>query len=135
MWLQAEAFPLDDHRKAEISLGQLLCMTAGMHGEGASPGVLKPWPANPHWFAYEGKTPVFLKSYYNKAGGSQRQDAEWFDKNFYTKLAERGYNHHMASGFLPVLPLSALWCQFPSFYRPCSLIPPSFPPQCRSFYR
>lgn len=41
-YLPAEAFPLDDHRKAEISLGQLLCMTAGMHGEGASPGVISP---------------------------------------------------------------------------------------------
>src|SRR5437588_2824168 len=32
-----EAFPLDDPRKAEITLGQLLCMTAGYHGEGTSP--------------------------------------------------------------------------------------------------
>ena len=35
-----EAFPLDDPRKADISLGQLLCMTAGYHGEGTSPGVV-----------------------------------------------------------------------------------------------
>src|SRR2546421_471510 len=35
-----EAFPLDDPRKAEITLGQLLCMTAGYHGEGASPGIV-----------------------------------------------------------------------------------------------
>jgi len=34
-----EAFPLDDPRKSEITLGQLLCMTAGYHGEGTSPGV------------------------------------------------------------------------------------------------
>lgn len=34
-----EAFPLDDPRKAAITLGQLLCMTAGYHGEGTSPGV------------------------------------------------------------------------------------------------
>ena len=34
-----EAFPLDDPRKADITLGQLLCMTAGYHGEGTSPGV------------------------------------------------------------------------------------------------
>src|SRR5437868_4103288 len=27
-----EAFPLDDPRKAEITLGQLLCMSAGYHG-------------------------------------------------------------------------------------------------------
>ena len=36
-----EAFPLDDWRKAEITLGQLLCMTAGYHGEGSSPGVVR----------------------------------------------------------------------------------------------
>ena len=35
-----EAFPLDDPRKAEITLGQLLCMTAGYHGEGTSPGIV-----------------------------------------------------------------------------------------------
>ena len=32
-----EAFPLDDPRKAEITLGQLLCMSAGYWGEGGSP--------------------------------------------------------------------------------------------------
>jgi CubicO group peptidase (beta-lactamase class C family) len=32
-----EAFPLDDPRKANITLGQLLCMTAGYNGEGGSP--------------------------------------------------------------------------------------------------
>ena len=32
-----EALPLDDPRKAEIKLGQLLCMTAGYNGEGGSP--------------------------------------------------------------------------------------------------
>ncbi len=36
-----EAFPLDDPRKADITLGQLLCMSAGFHGEGTSPGVVK----------------------------------------------------------------------------------------------
>ena len=35
-----EAFPLDDARRAEITLGQLLCMTAGYHGEGTSPGIM-----------------------------------------------------------------------------------------------
>src|SRR5690348_16483982 len=32
-----EAFPLDDPRKADITLGQLLCMTAGYNGEGQNP--------------------------------------------------------------------------------------------------
>jgi hypothetical protein len=44
-----------------------------------------------------------------KAGGSQRQDVDFFKQHFYNKLAERGYNHHMASGFLPVLPLAAFF--------------------------
>src|ERR1044071_9445070 len=35
-----EAFPLDDPRKADITLGHLLCMSAGYHGEGTSPGVV-----------------------------------------------------------------------------------------------
>lgn len=35
-----EAFPLDDPRKANITLGQLLCMSGGYHGEGGSPGVV-----------------------------------------------------------------------------------------------
>jgi CubicO group peptidase (beta-lactamase class C family) len=35
-----EAFPLDDARKTEITLGHLLCMTAGYHGEGRSPGIV-----------------------------------------------------------------------------------------------
>jgi CubicO group peptidase (beta-lactamase class C family) len=32
-----EALPLDDPRKAEITLGQLLCMSAGYWGEGSAP--------------------------------------------------------------------------------------------------
>lgn len=35
-----EAFPLDDPRKADITLGHLLCMSAGYHGEGGSPGIV-----------------------------------------------------------------------------------------------
>jgi CubicO group peptidase (beta-lactamase class C family) len=36
-----EAFPLDDPRKADITLGQLLCMTSGHHGEGGSPSGIR----------------------------------------------------------------------------------------------
>jgi len=35
-----EAFPLDDPRKADITLGHLLCMSSGYHGEGTAPGVV-----------------------------------------------------------------------------------------------
>ena len=45
-----EALPLDDPRKAEIRLGQLLCMTAGYWGEGQAPTgwvMGKPQPLAP----------------------------------------------------------------------------------------
>jgi CubicO group peptidase (beta-lactamase class C family) len=45
-----QAFPLDDPRKAEILLGQLLCMTAGYWGEGQTPSGFilgKPQPLKP----------------------------------------------------------------------------------------
>jgi CubicO group peptidase (beta-lactamase class C family) len=35
-----EALPLDDPRKADITLGQLLSMAAGFHGEGTNPGFV-----------------------------------------------------------------------------------------------
>jgi CubicO group peptidase (beta-lactamase class C family) len=35
-----EALPLDDPREANITLGQLLSMAAGMHGEGGNPGFV-----------------------------------------------------------------------------------------------
>ncbi|HWB96542.1 MAG TPA: serine hydrolase [Bryobacteraceae bacterium] len=35
-----EAFPLDDPAKAEITMGQLLTMTAGFHGEGTQSGYV-----------------------------------------------------------------------------------------------
>src|ERR1700676_1220075 len=35
-----QAFPLDDQAKAEIKLGQLLSMSAGLHGEGTNPGFV-----------------------------------------------------------------------------------------------
>jgi CubicO group peptidase (beta-lactamase class C family) len=38
--LLPEGLPVDDPRKLDITLGQLLCMSAGYHGEGGSPGVV-----------------------------------------------------------------------------------------------
>jgi CubicO group peptidase (beta-lactamase class C family) len=35
-----QAFPLDDPAKADIKLGQLLSMSAGLHGEGGNPGFV-----------------------------------------------------------------------------------------------
>jgi len=42
-----EAFPLDDPRKAQITLGQLLCMTAGYNGEGPAPTGIVNGKASP----------------------------------------------------------------------------------------
>ncbi len=42
-----EALPLDDPRRAEITLGQLLCMTAGYNGEGQSPTGIVMGKASP----------------------------------------------------------------------------------------
>jgi CubicO group peptidase (beta-lactamase class C family) len=35
-----QAFPLDDPAKADIKFGQLLSMSAGLHGEGGNPGIV-----------------------------------------------------------------------------------------------
>lgn len=40
-----EALPLDDPAKAGITLGQLLSMSAGLHGEGANPGFVDGLPS------------------------------------------------------------------------------------------
>ncbi|HVW84284.1 MAG TPA: serine hydrolase [Bryobacteraceae bacterium] len=40
-----ESFPLDDPAKADITLGQLLSMAAGIHGDGANPGFVNGEPA------------------------------------------------------------------------------------------
>jgi hypothetical protein len=77
--------------------------------EGQSPGVMMPLKENPRWFSYGGDKPVFIKSYYVKAGGITRQPIDWVSKNVYQKMVDHGYNHHMSSGFLPVLPLNAAW--------------------------
>eukprot|EP01043_Picozoa_sp_COSAG02_P056359 COSAG02_NODE_6673_length_3424_cov_4.259994_1_plen_564_part_00 len=100
VWTYSWAFS-DGSLKGE---GHFECILVG-----AGPGVLGPYKPNPHWFAYSDGTPKFIKSYYNKAGGLTRQDSAWTVEHFYSKLVARGYNHHMNSGFLPVLPLSALW--------------------------
>ena len=40
-----EAIPLDDPAKADITLGQLLSMSAGLHGEGGNPGFVDGLPS------------------------------------------------------------------------------------------
>src|SRR4051794_39236490 len=40
-----EAMPLDDPAKADITLGQLLSMSSGLHGEGTNPGFVNNLPS------------------------------------------------------------------------------------------
>ena len=44
--------------------------------KGASPGVLQPLRSNPHWFSYNGITPVFLKSRPREATARQPQKCD-----------------------------------------------------------
>ncbi len=60
---------------------------------GAGPGIIKAYAQNPHWFAYNGTDPVWLKSYYETGHGSIGQDLGWVAKNVYQPLLDHGYNH------------------------------------------
>jgi hypothetical protein len=62
-------------------------------GSGAGRGILKAYAENPHWFAYNGKDAVFLKSYKVGAAGFTGTPIDWAASNVYSKLADRGYNH------------------------------------------
>lgn len=83
--------------------GSFHCIAAG-----GSPGVVGAYMRNPRWFAYNGVTPVHIKSFYNKAGGLIRQPISWAAKHYYDKFIAKGYNHHMSSGLLPILELGEL---------------------------
>lgn len=59
----------------------------------AGKGILKPYAGNPHWLAYNGTEPVWLKSYYESGHGSIAQPFDWVSKNVYQRILDRGYNH------------------------------------------
>lgn len=61
--------------------------------ENAGKGVIKPYKDNPHWFAYNGDEPVWLKSYYETGHGSIAQDFDWVTDNVFQPLVDHGYNH------------------------------------------
>jgi len=73
---------------SEGGTGDFMCVA-----EGAGKGVLQPYRENPHWFAYNGTEPVWLKSYYETGHGSIAQDFNWIAANVYQPLLEHGYNH------------------------------------------
>jgi hypothetical protein len=85
--------------------GRFECTT-----EGAGKGILKPYDKNPHWFAYNGTEPVWLKSYYETGHGSIAQDFDWIIENVYGKLVEHGYNHVQVNWLLSL-------CCFGQYYN------------------
>jgi hypothetical protein len=77
--------------------------------EGAGKGVLRPYEKNPHWFAYNGTEPVWLKSYYETGHGAVGQDFNWVVKNVYNKFIEHDYNHLQVNWLLSL-------CCFDQYY-------------------
>jgi len=77
--------------------------------EGAGKGVLGAYKKNPHWFAYNGTEPVWLKSYYETGHGAIGQDFDWVVENVYSKFIEHGYNHLQVNWLLSL-------CCFKQYY-------------------
>ncbi|MEX0332584.1 MAG: DUF5060 domain-containing protein [Puniceicoccaceae bacterium] len=77
--------------------------------EGAGKGILKAYHKNPHWLAYNGTEPVWIKSYYETGHGSLGQDFDWIVENVYGKLLEHGYNHLQVNWLLSL-------CCFGQYY-------------------
>ncbi len=77
--------------------------------EGAGKGVLRAYEKNPHWFAYNGTDPVWLKSYYETGHGAIGQDFNWIVENVYAKFIEHGYNHLQVNWLLSL-------CCFKQYY-------------------
>jgi len=61
--------------------------------DGEGKGVIRAYQDNPHWFAYNGTAPVFLKSYQLYYEGLLHHDIDWTVSNVYQKLVDAGYNH------------------------------------------
>ena len=77
--------------------------------EGAGKGILKAYVENPHWLAYNGTEPVWIKSYYETGHGSIGQDFDWIVENVYRKFLEHGYNHIQVNWLLSL-------CCFEQYY-------------------
>ncbi len=129
-----EALPLNDARKADIKLGQLLSMAAGFHGEGGNPGFvnfepsvkLQPVPApNPPltvddqdrsalqtvlWtepgggYSYASSSPHVASIVLRHVTGMEMQ--EYIDQKLAKPMGwgKWGYGTHHSSGTLPHTP-------------------------------
>lgn len=78
--------------------------------ENAGKGIIKAYAKNPHWFAYNGTEPVWLKSYYETGHGSIAQDFGWLTENVYQPLIDHGYNHLQVNWLMSL-------CCFEQYYR------------------
>lgn len=78
--------------------------------EGAGKGVLQAYDSNPHWLAYNGTEPIWVKSYYETGHGSLGQDFDWVVNNVYQRLYEAGYNHLQVNWLLSL-------CCFEQYYK------------------
>jgi hypothetical protein len=78
--------------------------------EGAGRGVLRAYERNPRWFAYNGRDPVWIKSYYETGHASIAQPFEWIAANVYQPLLDRGYNHLQVNWLLSL-------CCFRQYYK------------------
>ncbi|MBN2000648.1 hypothetical protein JW935_24075, partial [candidate division KSB1 bacterium] len=85
--------------------GKIFCTA-----KGAGKGILRPYEQNPHWFAYNGTEPVWLKSYYETGHGSIGQDFDWIVENVYSKFVSAGYNHLQVNWLLSL-------CCFGQYYK------------------
>ncbi len=75
----------------------------------AGKGIIRPYKENPHWFAYNGTEPVWLKSYYESGHGSIAQPFDWLSTNVYQVLIDNGYNHFQVNWLLSL-------CCFSQYY-------------------
>jgi len=78
--------------------------------KGAGKGILKAYKDNPHWFAYNGTEPVWLKSYYETGHGSIAQDFDWVTDNVFQPLVDNGYNHLQVNWLMSL-------CCFEQYYK------------------
>jgi hypothetical protein len=70
--------------------------------DGAGKGILWAYTENPHWFAYNGTDPVWIKSYYETGHGAIAQPFDWVIANVYQPMVDRGYNHLQVNWLLPL---------------------------------
>ena len=84
--------------------GQFECVA-----KDAGKGIIQAYNQNPHWFAYNGTDPVWVKSYYETGHGSIAQDFDWIVKHVYGPLIDHGYNHLQVNWLLSL-------CCFQQYY-------------------